>query len=330
MLRPMIVGIGPRTGRGVFHMLRLPGSIAAVLVVCVAVTVASAAPVKVGELAGRVMIQTGGTEAATEVSADTVFSEGSLVTCTPDSRLQMAFPNGSLIGIVGPAEVQLVVAQSQAIQVKLISGLINVARARGCRMLIDTEYPVHMIVEASSGYAEVIPGDLMRFANRGGENVVVHLHGEEERPQKAGELPFIIDLKKLKLVRKPVDPLEGGPDGPASSTGEVLESRDVYRLGRRLVRVYPKDKVRVERMTDGGIQITGAGLGNNEFARVEVGFEAVLYIGEGGRVVVDQYGNVDEFTGGVSFIGRPFDRRSFEYEPVKDAADSSPIRTRAR
>lgn len=312
-------------------MLRLPGCIAAAFVVFAAVTVASGAGVaKVGELAGRVMIQTGGAAAATEVGADTTFASGSVVTCTPDSRLQITYPNGSLIGIVGPAEVQLVVISSGVLRVKLVSGLINVARARGCKMLVDTEYPVHMVVEASSGYAEVIPGDLMRFANRGGESVVVHLHGEEARPQSAGELPFIIDLKKLKLVRKPVETFAEGPSGAATPTGEMLASKDVYRLGRRLVRVYPKDKVRVERMSDGGIQITGTGLGRNEYARVEVGIEAVLYVGDGGRVVVDQYGNVDEFTGGVSFIGRPLDRRSFDYEPVKDAADSSPIRTRAR
>lgn len=277
------------------------------------------------------MVQAGGAEAATEVGADTTIAPGSVVTCTPDSRIQIAFPNGSLIGIVGPAEVQLAVVGDGLIRVKLISGLINVARARGGEMIVDTEYPVHMTASESSGYAEVIPGDLMRFANRGGESVVVHMLGEDDRPQAAGELPFIIDLKKLKLVRKPAETFaDGGPDGPANPTGEMLASKDVYRLGRRLVRVYPKDKVRVERMSDGGIQIVGTGLGKNEFARVEVGIEAVLYIGEGGRVVVDQYGNVDEFTGGVSIIGRPLDRRSFDYEPVKDAADSSPIRTRAR
>ena len=86
---------------------------------------------------------------------------------------------------------------------------------------------------------------------------------------------------------------------------------------------------RVERMTDGGLRITGMGLGGNEFARIQVGFEAILYVAEGESVVVDQYGNVDEFTG-TAFIDRPFNRRVFDIEPVKDSADSSPIRTRTR
>ena len=73
----------------------------------------------------------------------------------------------------------------------------------------------------------------------------------------------------------------------------MLPPRDAYRLGRRVVRIYPKDKVTVEVMSDGGLRIVGAGLGKNEFARVEVGFEAVLYLGEGDRVVIDFEGVCD-------------------------------------
>ena len=312
-------------------MLRLPGCTAAVLVLCLALSAAGGAEAaKVGELAGSVMVQHGGGQAATEVGADTIFASGDVVTCTPDSRVQLMLTNGSVLSLVGPAEVQLAVIQTNLTKVVLISGLINVARARRGKMVIDTEYPAHMTISNSTGYAEVVPGDLMRFASREGESVVVHLHGEEDRPQKTGELPFIIDLKKLKLVRKPVEVFGGEDiDGPASATGEMLPPKDVYRLGKRLVRIYPKDKVTVEMMSDGGLRIVGAGLGENEFARVEVGFEAVLYLGEGDRVVLDQYGHVDEFSG-ISFLDRPLDRRSFRYAPVKDSADTSPIRTRAR
>ena len=138
---------------------------------------------------------------------------------------------------------------------------------------------------------------------------------------------FLIDLKKLKLVRKPVQVTTGGHS--SHGTGEFLSSRGEYLLDRRVIRVYPPDRVTAERMSDGGLRLTGVGLGENEFARVEVGYEAVLYIGNGEVVVLDGHGNVDEFTG-RTFVERPLDPRAFRWEPVKDAADSSTIRTRLR
>jgi hypothetical protein len=310
-------------------MRRLPGCIAAALTILTVLCVATpaGAATKVAELEGSVMVQSGKAGPANEVGADTTFSSGDVITCTPDSRIQVETESGTLLSIVGPAEVQLQSFGEGNTSVLLVSGLINVARAKGT-MLVRTEYPVSLQITDSTGYAEVVSGDRMRFAALKGDGVVLDLVGEEPKPLAAGDLPYIIDLKKLDLARTPLQP-KGSAGGPVSPTGEILPTQGAYRLGQRTIRVYPPDRVRVERMSDGGLKLTGSGLGENEFARIEVGYEAVLYVTQDQYVVVDEYGNVDEFTG-TSFITRPIDRRAFDYEPVKDAADSSPIRTRSR
>lgn len=310
-------------------MLRMPGCIAAVLTVLITTSIVSGAPSKamasVGELSGKVMVQRDAVPSA-ELKADSEFGSGDLLTLTDGAQVEIKFKNGSLLNIVGPAEIRLIQMDMKATQVALMSGLINVARAGRTPMTILTEYSVSVIVKNATGYAEVVPDSRMRFANRKGEGVSV-LFLDEEKQLKAGDLPLLLDLKKLKLPRKPVGPVRGAR--PNYGTGEFVPSKGQYLLGRRVIRIYPADKVTVEVMSDGGLRVTGANLGENEFARVEVGREAVLYITNGEVVVLDRHGNVNEFTG-RTFVERPIDPRAFDWEPVKDAADSSTIRTRSR
>jgi hypothetical protein len=305
-------------------MLRLPGCIAAVTFVILAASIVSAADEgagKVEDLVGGVMLQRG-EGPATEVTSDTTFMPGDVLTCTADSQLKIVQENGTLLNVVGPAEFQIVSMGAGGTTVKLKSGLINVARAKGAPLTIESDYGVRMVVEESTGYAEIFPGDRMRFANRKGESVTV-FQPDGERPQKAGELPYIIDLKKLRWKPAP----DGASSPMAAGSGQL--GPGVYRQGPRIIRVYPPDKVRVEKTPEGGLRFIGAGLGKNQFARVEVGFEAVLFIADGQVVGVDQNGLVDEVTGGVSFMDVAGDE-DLDYEPVRDAADLSPVRTRVR
>jgi hypothetical protein len=308
-------------------MLRLPGCAAAAFIVILSASVVHAAPAKasVGALEGRAMVQRADGP-ATEVLEGAEFGVGDLITVMQDSRLEVDCGNGSFLSIEEGSEVRLLQLDKKGTQVALISGLINVARSGNVPLTIHTEYSVKLDVVDSTGYAEVVIGDRMKFANRKGEGVTLFLL-DEERPLEAGDLPFLIDLKKLDLVRKPVQ-VATGPH-MNFGTGELLSTQGAYLLDRRVIRVYPPDKVTVERMSDGGLRLTGAGLGDNEYVRVEVGYEAVLYLANGEVVVLDKHGNVDEFTG-RTFVERPLDPRAFDWEPVKDAADSSTIRTRAR
>jgi len=314
-------------------MLRLPGCIAAVLTVLITASIVSGATSKamgsVSELSGKAFVQRDGVPAV-ELKASGELGAGDLLTLEEGAEVGIKFVNGAFVNIVGPSEVRLIQLSKKGTRVALISGLINVARSGKVPMAVVTEYAVTLDVVNSTGYAEVVPGKRMRFASRKGDGVTLSFL-EEEKPLKAGDLPYLLDLEKLKLVlvRKPLPAVERAT--AYWGTGEFVESRGQYLLGRRVIRVYPATMVTAEKMSDGGLRLTGSGLGKNEFARVEVGYEAVLYITNGEVVVLDRNGNVNEFTG-RTFIERPVtgDMRAFDWEPVKDAADSSTIRTRSR
>ena len=310
-------------------MFKTPGCIAAVLMLLVVAGPVSAAEntAKVGEVAGNVLVQRPDVGPAGAVTAETTFGAGDRLTCTADSNVKIAFDNGTLINLVGPAEAILVSITDEETRVSLVTGLVNLARARGAKLYLGTEYSVYLTITESTGYAEVKPGQKMVFSNIMGEGVTLSFLGEDHA-LKAGDLPYPINLTKLKLDRTPsVTP--AAPKTAVPTSDVIMPPSGQYLLGRRVIRIYPHGNVRGQRMSNGGLRLIGVGLGKNEFARIEVGYEAVLYVGEGDYVVLDQYGNVDEFTG-TAFIDRPIERRSFDFEPIRDAADSSTIRTRTR
>jgi hypothetical protein len=310
-------------------MFRMHGCIAAALMLLIVTSPAIAAEkmAKVGELAGSVMVQRPDVGPAGTATADTKFGAGDRVTCMADSSVKITFDNGTILNLVGPAEAVIVSITGKETRICLVTGLINLARARGAKLYLGTEYSVHLTVTESTGYAEVKPGKKMVFSSIKGDGVSLSFLGED-RPLKAGDLPYPINLTKLKLDRTP-SVIPGGSKVAVPTSEVIMPPSGQYLLGRRVIRIYPRGNVRGQRMSNGGLRLIGVGLGKNEFARIEIGYEAVLYVGEGDHVVLDQFGNVDEFTG-TAFLDRPIERRSFEFEPIKDAADSSTIRTRTR
>ena len=181
-------------------MLRLPGCVAAVLIVLFTAGIVSGATskAKVGEMVGRAMVQRDQAPAV-ELNAEAEFGPGDLLTLMPDAQVEIAFDNGSFLNLVGPAEVRLLQFDDKATKVALISGLINVARAAAVPMTVLTEYSVTIDMTDATGYAEVVPGDKMRFASRKGDGVTVMLL-DEEKPLKAGDLPFLIRPKLILII----------------------------------------------------------------------------------------------------------------------------------
>ena len=311
---------------------RLGIGISVLVLVGLAASPATAAG-KIESVDGTVMVQ-GGSAAepadgtAAGVEAGTEVSPGQLLTVAADSKARVSFEDGSEIHVVGPAEIRYVSGGSSGggggLQLLLLSGVINVARGGKNGLQIGTEYPVSLSVgSGATGYAEVMSSELLRFQSKRGDGVVLH-HQGKTTPLVTGDLPKLFNLRRLDLTRNPAS-----PDGEPMGTGQYLPQSDVYRLGRRTIRIYPQDRARVERMSDGGLRISGVGLAPNEFVRVEVGFEAVLYLGAGDYAVLDRFGNVDEYTG-TTMIGTPLERESLEWEVIKDSADQSPLRSRIR
>ena len=281
---------------------------------------------KIASLDGSIMVQGGAADTAAAAEVGTEVKPGQLVTVAADSKVRIAFDDGSELNIVGPAEVRVVSGGTgkAPLQILLLGGVINVARAGSDGLNIGTEYPVSLTVASgSTGYAEVMAGDLLRFQSKKGDGVVLS-HQGKTTPLVTGDLPKLFNLRRLDLAKNPAD-----PDGDPMGTGQYLPQRNVYRLGRRTIRIYPHDNARVEKMSDGGLRITGIGLADNEYVRVEVGYEAILYLGAGDMAVLDRAGNVDEYTG-TTMIGTPLDRAALEFEVIKDSADQSPLRSRIR
>jgi len=258
----------------------------------------------VASVAGRATVERGGDVA--RVNAATVFEAGDVVRVASGSRLTIRYVDGSSIALSGPAELQFVEMNPDAYRVMLRSGVISESYSRGVATEVQTPYDASLVLQNSTGYARVRPGDRVAFQKLDGDLAQVY---HQERFQ---------DLSGGWTLNVRSGDLSTGAVGMGAGTSPANMRR--FSLNGREIAYGPPEDFVVEVRSSGGVRLAYNG---DDYGVVKVGPHSTVFFLAGGEAIeFDENGNVVAYDG-ISHIYHPLTDVIFYDEPVENAADAS-------
>jgi len=246
------------------------------------------------------------------VGSSTQFTQGDIVRVAEGSRLTVEYQDGASIALVGPAAMRFGQMDSQGRRVVLGSGAASEIVVRGIALEIQAPnpYDASVVLQNARGFARVSPGDRIMFQRMGGSFGKVW---RENHYTELGSAPWVLNIR----------------DGGRIENREHIVGDDVVSVvvGGVTITFQPASQFERSYGDDGSLSLNYKGA--EGFGQVDVGDETSMYTFEGQSVGFDKNGDITAFSG-VSHLNRPLFDPIQTDDPVENAADTSPSRSRRR
>lgn len=263
----------------------------------------------------------------TKVGSTTQFQEGDVLRLETDvPLLTVEFGDGSSMALVGPAVVRFGEMTPKGRRVVLASGVVSKATVLGIALEIQapSPYDASMVLQNSTGFARVNPGDRIDFQKLDGDYAKAYQSGQET--DLVPDSPWLLNVRSGTVTAGP-QPRQSGASDPSKPSPFIEKAlpNDYAKItnGRKAFVFHPASAFTRERTSEGGVRLCFQGAAN-EWGVVEIGLETTLFLAKGQCVEFDAYGNIVRFDG-ISHIYQPLLDAIMNDEPVDDATDASPI-----